>query len=230
MQISIPVRPSKNGTTFLKQCWLLLVFISVWGNWDMKAWFKLGLYLQLQGLPVYFHQCCFPGDWAQTVVCVSSDLPAVPSGALTLLRLEKPPVLHSSDSATCDSLCILWAEPSGWLHAAPSHHDYVQPLKDRCRIFVKEGEFVSLGNPTPSIPLSGARARSSVAVGWLTPAASPRTYLTSLVEADVRISEWSCSFTHPLHFSLWNFCSDNLLLCGAFPWIALNFSCVLPSL
>lgn len=64
--------------------------------------------------------------------CVSSDLPALLSGALTLLKLEKPPVPHSSDSAACDSLCVLWAEPSGWLHAAPSHHGYMQPLKHQC--------------------------------------------------------------------------------------------------
>ena len=48
-------------------------------------------------------------------LCVCSDLPAVLSGALTLFRLEKPPVLQSSDSATCDSLCVLWTEPGGYM-------------------------------------------------------------------------------------------------------------------
>ena len=32
-----------------------------------------------------------------------------------MLRLEKPPVLHSSDSTTCDSLCVLWAEPHSYM-------------------------------------------------------------------------------------------------------------------
>lgn len=97
--------------------------------------------------------------------CVSSDLPALLSGALTLLKLEKPPVPHSSDSAACDSLCVLWAEPSGWLHAAPSHHGYMQPLKHQCRMFAKEGKFVVLGNSTPSIPLSRGKVGSIVARG-----------------------------------------------------------------
>lgn len=77
----------------------------------------------------------------QTVVCVSGDLPAVLSGALTLLRVEKSPVLHSSDSATCASLHVLWIEPSG---CSSSHH--MQPLKDQFRIFAKQGELLILWN------------------------------------------------------------------------------------
>lgn len=43
------------------------------------------------------------------------------SQALTLPRLEKPPVLCSSDSATFDSLCVLWTEPSGLVIVICSH-------------------------------------------------------------------------------------------------------------
>lgn len=79
----------------------------------------------------------------QTVFCVSGDLPPVLSEALTLLRVEKPPVLHSSDSATCASLHELWRKPSG---CSSSHlHNH------KLRFFAKQGEFI-LWNPPFSSP------------------------------------------------------------------------------
>ena len=191
MQISIPVRCCKNRTAFLKQCLLLLVFSSVWGNWGRRVWFKLGLCLQLQSLLMYYRECCFPGDWAWTVVCVSSDLPAVLSGALTLLRLEKPPVLHSSDSATCDSLCVLGTEPSGYmlllLIMVVCNH-----LRTNAESLQKRVNLLFFGTHLFTIPVSRGRGGSSADGGWLAPALSPRTYLSALLEADVHISERSC--------------------------------------
>lgn len=81
----------------------------------------------------------------QTVV--SGDLPAVLSGAVTLLRVEKPPVLHSSDSASCASLHGFWREPSGCFS---SYH--MQPLKDQFRISAKQGELLILWNSPLQFP------------------------------------------------------------------------------
>lgn len=80
----------------------------------------------------------------------------------------------------------------------------------------------------PSVRLSRGRIGRSVIENWLSPALSPGTYLSALLQADVCISGWSCSFKYnPVCgiFVVITFCSVVYFL-----KLLLSFSWVLPNL
>lgn len=66
----------------------------------------------------------------------------------------------------------------------------------------------------PSVPLNRGRVGSSVTEGWLGPALLLGTYLSTLLQADVCISGWSCSFKH--HSVCGIFVVVTFLLCDVF--------------